>query len=267
MNMRPVSRRLLLKLAGLASSSALGVGFGQADAAQDAGPNGAKPWFVESFEGQTSKGWGDIWSAWGENITTDEVEPPAGGGKYSYRQIWDQGKGWSGLHLEFRRVPGMPAKFGTGSEFYLRYFLRYDADFDFPDSSGFKQIIIQSDSIVHDRLYLCLLGKDARLALLFQTVKGSGWRHANVNGGPFAMPKGKWVEFQWRIKVSPESEKKGVVNGWADGKLRWSYENIATIQSGSYVSLSINPTFNQKIEGPRQRRYWDLISMGNGYMR
>jgi hypothetical protein len=51
------------------------------------------------------------------------------------------------------------------------------------------------------------------------------------------------------------------------GKLRWSYEKIATIQSGSYVSLSINPTFNQQIEGPRQRRYWDLISMGSGYMR
>ena len=71
----------------------------------------------------------------------------------------------------------------------------------------------------------------------------------------------------WHLKVSPESEKNGAVKGWVDGKLRWRYENIATIQSGSYVSLSINPTFNQQIEGPRQRRYWDLISMGSGYMR
>jgi len=227
----------------------------------------AAPWFVESFEGQAPKGWGAIWSPWGENITTDEAQSPPGGGNHSYRQIWDQGKGWSGLNLEFKKVPRMPEKFGTGSEFYLRYFLRYDADFDFPESTGFKQIIIQSDSSVHDRLYFCLLGKDARLALLFQTVKGSPWYHANVNGGPFAMPKGRWVEFQWYVRVSPEAEKNGAVKGWVDGKLRWSYEKIATIQSGSYVSLSINPTFNQKIEGPRQRRYWDLISMGSGQMR
>jgi hypothetical protein len=267
MRLKPVGRRKFLEVAGLAASSALGVGFGHTDAAQDAGADSVKPWFVESFEGQPPKGWGNIWSAWGENITTDEVEPPPGGGKHSYRQIWDQGKGWSGLDLEFKRVPGMPAKFGPGSEFYLRYFLRYDPDFDFPDSTGFKQIIIQSDSIVHDRLYFCLVGKEARLGLFFQTVRGASWLHANVNGGPFAMPKGAWVEFQWHLKVSPESEKNGAVKGWVDGKLRWRYENIATIQSGSYVSLSINPTFNQQIEGPRQRRYWDLISMGSGYMR
>jgi hypothetical protein len=67
------------------------------------------------------------------------------------------------------------------------------------------------------------------------------------------MPKGTWGEFQWHVKVSPESEKKGMLRGWVDGKLRWSYENIATIQSGSYASLSIHPTFNQRIElcGPR----------------
>jgi hypothetical protein len=267
MNRKPLSRREFLEVAGLASSSALSIGLGQAEAAQDAAEDSAKPWFVESFEGQPPKGWGDIWSAWGENITTDEVEPPPGGGRHSYRQIWDQGQGWSGLNLEFKRVPGMPAKFGAGSAFYLRYFLRYDPDFDFPDSTGFKQIIIQSDSIVHDRLYFCLVGKEARLGLFFQTVRGASWLHANVNGGPFAMPKGTWVEFQWHLKVSPESEKNGAVKGWVDGKLRWRYENIATIQSGSYVSLSINPTFNQKIEGPRQRRYWDVISMGSGYMR
>jgi hypothetical protein len=81
------------------------------------------------------------------------------------------------------------------------------------------------------------------------------------------MPKGRWVEFQWYVRVSPEAEKNGAVKGWVDGQLRWSYEKIATIQSGSYVSLSINPTFNQKIEGPRQRRYWDLISMGSEQMR
>jgi len=196
MTMKPVSRRQFLEVAGLASSSAMGIGFGHAEAAQDAKPDSAKPWFVESFEGEPPKGWGGIWSSWGENITTDEVESPPGGGKHSYRQIWHQGKGWSGLNLEFRMVPGMPAKFGAGSGFYLRYFLRYDPDFDFPDSTGFKQIIIQSDSIVHDRLYFCLVGKEARLALLFQTVRDSSWHHANVNGGPFSMPKGKWVEFQ-----------------------------------------------------------------------
>jgi hypothetical protein len=215
MTMKPGNRRQFLEVASLAGVSALGIGFGRSDGAQDAKRDSAQPWFVESFEGQPPKGWGGIWSAWGENITTDEVEPPPGGGKHSYRQIWDQGKGWSGLQLEFKRVPGMPAKFGAGSEFCLRYFLRYDAEFEFPDSTGFKQIIIQSDSIVHDRLYLCLVGKEAHLGLFFQTVRGASWIHANVNGGRFAMPKGKWSSSSGTSRSCPSPRRRGYCRaGW-----------------------------------------------------
>lgn len=230
--------------------------------AQEGPPPAEAPWFTESFEGTPPRGWGEIWGAWGENVTTDEAGTPPGGGRYAYRQIWHEGQGWSGLNLGFGKVKGMPAKFGAGSEFVLRYFLKYDPDFDFGASTGFKQIIVQSDSLVHDRLYFCIVGKQAHLGLTFQTTKDTGWLNANVNGGPYAMPKGQWVAFVWHVKVSPESERKGILRGWVDGELRWNYENIATIQSGSYVSLSINPTFNQKIEGPNQKRYWDLFSMG-----
>ncbi|KPJ52916.1 MAG: hypothetical protein AMS16_05800, partial [Planctomycetes bacterium DG_58] len=106
-------------------------------------PPSEVPWFTESFEGTPPKGWGKIWGAWGENMTTDEAGTPPGGGRYAYRQIWHEGKGWSGLNLAFGKVKGMPAKFGAGSEFTMRYFLKYDADFDFGSSTGFKQIIIQ----------------------------------------------------------------------------------------------------------------------------
>lgn len=234
-------------------------------AAEEAKP-GTPPWFADSFEGTSPKGWSPVWFPWGDNITTDEAGTPPDGGKHAYRQIWNEGKGWSGLDLQFAKVPGMPAKLGTGSELYLRYVLKYDPEFTYSDSTGFKQIIIQSDSVVHDRLYLCLVGKDARLGLYFQTVTGAGWMMSNVNGPAFAMPKGRWVEFEWHLKVSPESEKKGTVKGWVDGQLRWDYKDIATIQKGSYVSLSINPTFNQAIEGPKQSRYWDLFSIGPGRM-
>jgi parallel beta-helix repeat protein len=238
----------------------------EAGGAQGAAGAQAAPWLVESFEGTPPKGWSGDWSAWGDNVTTDEAGAPPGGGKCAYRQIWNEGKGWSGLGLDFGKVKGMPAKLGAGSEFYMRYFLKYDGNFDFGSSTGFKQIIIQSDSIVHDRLYFCITGKEANLGLFFQYVTGATWMHANANGGPYAMPKGRWVEFEWYVKVSPESEKKGVVKGWVDGVLRWDYKDIATIKSGSYVSLSINPTFNQAIEGPSQKRYWDLFSLGPARM-
>jgi hypothetical protein len=230
--------------------------------AQDIAPPTAEPWFTDSFEGTPPKGWGKMWGAWGDGITTDEAGAPPGGGKYAYRQWWADRKGAGVLGLSFARVPGMPAKFGTGSEFVMHYFLKYDPDFDFGPTTGFKQVIVQSDSLIHDRLYICILGRGGDLRLIFQTTKDTQWLRANVNGGPFAMPKGKWVEFTWHVRVSPESEKKGVLHGWVDGKLRWNYENIATIQAGSYVSLTVNPTFNQAVRGPHQKRYWDLFWMG-----
>ena len=36
------------------------------------------PWFTESFEEAPPKGWGKIWGAWGENVTTDEAGTPPG---------------------------------------------------------------------------------------------------------------------------------------------------------------------------------------------
>ena len=56
--MQQLDRRKFLGLAGLAGGSALSIGFRPADAA-DPKPDSAKPWFVESFEGEPPKGWGD----------------------------------------------------------------------------------------------------------------------------------------------------------------------------------------------------------------
>ncbi len=256
------------KATGLAAASVLlcCIAAAQDDHIESRPGSRTAPWLVESFEGNGPKGWGPMWGSFGGNITTDEAGAAPAGGRNSYRQMWNEGKGWSGLSLKFAKVKGMPAKLGDGSEFYMRYYLKYDKHFDFGSSTGFKQIIVQSDSVVHDRLYFCIHGKACHLSLFFQYVKGARWMNANVNGGPYSMPKGRWVEFEWYVKVSPESEKKGAVKGWVDGKLRWNYSDIATIKSGSYVSLSINPTFNQTIEGPQQRRYWDLFSMGPSRM-
>ncbi|HUV40094.1 MAG TPA: hypothetical protein VMY39_10790 [Planctomycetota bacterium] len=230
--------------------------------AQEVAPPAAPAWFTESFEGTPPKGWGKMWGAWGEGLTTDEAGAPPGGGKYAFRQMWPEGQGAGGLGLSFARVPGMPAKLGTGSEFVMRYFLKYDADFDFGPTTGFKQIIVQSDSLIHDRLYICILGRAGNIGVIFQTTRDTTWLHANTGNGACTMPRGRWVEFVWYVRVSPESEKKGILRGWVDGKLRWNYENIATIQSGSYVSLTLNPTFNQAVRGPNQKRYWDLFAMG-----
>jgi len=229
---------------------------------QDIAPPSAAPWFTESFEGTPPRGWDRLWGASGDGLTTDEAGAPPGGGKYAYRQWWDEGRSAGGLGLSFGKVPGMPAKFGAGSEFVMRYFVKYDADFDFGPTTGFKQIIVQSDSLIHDRLYICILGRGGDVGVIFQTTKDTSWLRANVHGGPYAMPKGQWVEFVWHVKVSPESEKKGVLRGWVDGKLRWNYGDIATIQAGSYTSLTLNPTFSQAVRGPKQRRYWDLFRMG-----
>ena len=56
--MEQLNRRKFLGWAGLAGGSALNIGFRPAVAA-DATPDSAKPWFVESFEGEPPKGWGD----------------------------------------------------------------------------------------------------------------------------------------------------------------------------------------------------------------
>jgi hypothetical protein len=225
--------------------------------------------FADSFEGTPPTGWNDLFFPFGnppqQHITTNEAGTPPGGGSYAYRQSWitNPGSGSTGsLWLPFSEVPGMPATFGTGSEFRISYWQKYDANFDWGDTSGFKQFILYS-TVPDDSMYLCIYGD--RLGVLFQnTFPTQNWFYSNTNGDDYVIPKGEWVKFDWYVKVSPMSQKQGVLKGWVNDVLRWNYSGIATVNADSaqYNEISLNHTFNNTIYGANQKRYWDLFSIG-----
>ncbi|MFA5855901.1 MAG: hypothetical protein WC867_00960 [Candidatus Pacearchaeota archaeon] len=260
--------------------------------------NSDKIWFFDSFEGMLPKAWNS--SIWGEAWDNDSVinvnseidslgnsiGAALSGGNQSYRQWWngqnDIGS-WStagGLYSDFSRITQMPDKLGENDTFYLSYHIKYDPQFFWGDTTGLKQIIIQSNSRVDDRLYIGLGGWGAGYVEPFFQVADGNPRHLysninNINGTPYIMPLGIWVNFEWFVKISNETNKKGILYGWVNNELLWNYTDIATIESGEYVQMMINPTFNPPTYGERddnlsevpqnftQRRYWDNFYFGS----
>ena len=250
----------------------------------------ADPWFSDSFEGPAPDGWKDQWALnWDEEtIVNNEAEgipPSPGGGAQSFRQWWDGNNkigGWStagGLSLYFSAVSAMPNKIGRledgapVDEFVVSYYTYYHPEFDWGSSSGFKQIIARNE-FGSQELYIVMHYSSGAYWMFFQHTTDTSVIYSNVNGPQFSMPKGEWVHFKWQIKVSPQKipdgsggwkdnpNIDGTVKGWVNGELRWDYKDIATIERGNYTDLSLNPTFNNRIDGPNQRRYWDQFSIG-----
>jgi hypothetical protein len=221
------------------------------------------PWFSDSFEGTPPQGWDDVWG-WGtgNDVTTDEGGTPPGGGTYAYRQWWDSGgDGTVGLNLVFSSVTGMPAALNDGDEFHIAYWIKYDPNFDWGATTGFKQIIVQGNSRTDDRMYISIF--NGKLGIHFQVAGAAPILFSNVDVVNYVVPKGEWIKFEFHVRVSPETENAGFLKGWVNGQLRWDYSDIPTIESGGYVSLSLSWVFNQRIEGPDQKRYWDLFSIAS----
>jgi len=226
----------------------------------------AEVWLEDSFEGTPPKGWAvPPWFEYGEtshHCTTNEIAPPEG--SYCYRQSWLTSGESGALNLPFSYVAAIPDQLGAGTDFYLSYYLRYDAAFDWSsDTTGLKHIILQSNSETDDRAYIGLFYNNtgAKVRVAFQLVAGY---YSNVNGEQYRMPKGEWVKFDWYIKVSPITQNQGILKGWVNGVLRWDYSNIATIKAGGYDHLYIDRTWDNATYGPNQKRYWDLISISSG---
>lgn len=247
--------------------------------------------FTDSFQGPLPNGWRNEWeSAFDVNSVVnvhDEGIPSApGGGTQVYRQWWDgtnETGSWStagGLYLGFDQVNGLADRIGriadgaTSDRMTFEYSTYYDANFDWGNSSGVKQLIFRNEANSPE-LYICLQWTRGVYWILFQQTTDTGVLVSNVNGPAFEMPKGEWVNFKWEIKVSPQfipdgnggwipnPNIDGSVKGYINGELRWNYENIATIHKGTYTSLTINPTFNGRIDGPNQKRYWDNFSISD----
>ncbi len=258
-------------------------------------------WFSDSFEKTLPNGWKNEWApAWDlETVvnTGDEGIPAApGGGSQAFRQWWNGQNnrptgGWSnagGLVLDFGKVVGMPSKSGrladgaAADEMTFSYYCYYDPNFDWGQTTGLKQIIARNDqSTQPNQLYIGMHYGAGTYNILFQHTSDTSFLHSNVNGPSFDMPKGEWVHFEWCIKVSPQVVPDGSggwtpnpnidgnIKGWVNGKLRWDYSDIATIERGNYVSMNLNPTFNpnpgrkpRPPDGPNQKRYWDQFSIG-----
>lgn len=171
------------------------------------------------------------------------------------------------LGLSFGNNSPVPL-LGDGDDFSLSYYLKYHRNFDFGDSTGNKQIIIQSNSDISDRMYIIIQWSSAQVFVTFQTTTDTGNLGANL-GGPFYMPVDEWVKFDWHIRISPDApgERNGILQGWVNNELRWNYHDIATIHAGSYVSIS-NPIIlsNRVPQGRHQERFWDLFRIGPGQM-
>lgn len=257
-------------------------------------------WFTDSFEGVPPYGWADYWSlGWDEetvvNTQAEGVGSPPGGGAQAFRQWWNGSSDWGGwssaggLALDFGAIPDMPNEFKDGDAFYLSYWVYFDENFDWGDTTGFKQIIVRTtdneQGRVLNEIYIGTYRAAGLLGFSFQHTTDTSVLYSNVpsQAERYRMPKGEWVKFEWYVKVSPQiipdpsnpgnwlpnSNINGIVKGWVNGELRWDYSDIATIRSGKYTVLNINPTFNpgpngmpRPPDGPHQKRYWDLFTMG-----
>jgi hypothetical protein len=104
-----------------------------------------------------------------------------------------------------------------------------------------------------------------QLTVDFQQTDTYRYLPSNINGSQYVIPLGQWVHFRWQVKVSTEQNgnpRTGHLYGWINGVKRWEYNNINTINSGRYTELNLNSTFNNPfLEGPNQKRYWDLFSV------
>lgn len=151
---------------------------------------------------------------------------------------------------------------GDGEEFVISFWMKYDAQFDWGTTSGFKHFIIESNSGSSDRMYLVIYND--QLAVLFQGTS-QGYFYCN-QPGRYTPPLGEWVKYDWYVKVSPEGTNQGVIRAWANNQLIMEHTGIATIGSGAYTHIWFDNTFNEEIQGPNQNRYWDNIRIGPGTM-
>jgi hypothetical protein len=238
----------------------------------------AAAWFEDSFEGTAPNGWKAEWNSTlagsPRHITTSEAGTPAGGGTYAYRQDYFDEPGNPGeLGLYFSNVPGMPATIGNGGSFYVSYYLKYDTNFDWGTTSGFKQIIAQTSdngSDIRNIFYHVILGSNpvapGNSVAYFQYTGNPAWP-CNVNPDDYYnMPKGEWVKFEWLIGVSTSADANGYLKGWINGTLRYSRTNVITLTTGEYYMVLIAQTFNEDIGGPNQKRYYDKFVIGPGSM-
>ena len=155
---------------------------------------------------------------------------------------------------------------GPGDSFYLSYWLKYDANFDYGSTTGFKTLIVFSQN-VHDYIYI-VQNNSGKMVVFIQDTQA--WQPAflsNVNGNDYVMPLGVWIKFEWYFVVSPHSAMQGVIKGWVNDELRWDYSGVATVEHDSSVLsyLELSYTFNATHPfNDTQKRYWDLFSIGPG---
>ena len=223
--------------------------------------------WTESFEGSTPRGWNSsIWSStnFGNNysVTTDEITPPPGGGRFVYRQGWIGGSGFNVHRPNWLRYQFKSSETEEGDVVEFEYYLKYHEQFNF-NSTYHKMIIMRGVNGALQELLIDAYAPNGKMFAVFPLV-GSGDLYSNINGGHYSISKGEWSHYRWRVKISTASNgnpKNGYLYGWVNGTKRWEYNNINTIRTGRYAELNLNSTFNEPLTGPNQKRYWDLISV------
>jgi hypothetical protein len=142
--------------------------------------------------------------------------------------------------------------FAPSQEVYAQYSVRYNSGFvfDWIGRSGGLGCVGNAK-----KLFFLWAGSGQRFDFISENHAmgmGSDQDHPlfNQNAGPVVSDEmlgdGNWHRITMHVRQSSTpTAKDGLIEGWIDGVLRWSWPNVASNASGGWVLFKMPTTFNQ----------------------